>query len=71
MNSTESAEEADSEEALDFDEKQYPQLPDNVLELRLDCRKAILRLFVAAARRKYNSYLHSGLRLIENRILHT
>jgi hypothetical protein len=70
MNATESAEEADSEEALDFDEKQYPQLPDNVLELRLDRRKAILRLFVAAARRKYDSYLRSGLRLIENRILH-
>jgi hypothetical protein len=51
MNSTdtESAEEADSEEPLDFDENQYPQLPDNVLELRLHRQKAILRLFMAAA----------------------
>ena len=49
-NYAESAEEADSQEALELDDKQYPQLLDNVLELRLHCRKAILRQFMAAAR---------------------
>lgn len=71
MNSTdtESAEEADGEEALDFDENQYPQLPDNVLELRLHRRKAILRLFMAAAMRTCNLGPHSLRHLIQNRIL--
>jgi hypothetical protein len=50
-NYVESAEEADSQEALDYDDEQYPQLPGNVLELRLHRRKAILRQFMAAARR--------------------
>lgn len=50
-NSAESAEEADSQELLEFDDRQYPRLPDNVLEMRLHRRKAILRLFMAAVRR--------------------
>jgi len=33
-NCAESAEEADSQEQLEFDDKQYPQLPDNVLEMQ-------------------------------------
>jgi len=49
----ETAEEADSLEALEFDDEQYPQLPENVLELRLHRRKAILRQFMAAARSMY------------------
>ena len=52
-NCAESAEEADSQEQLEFDDKQYPQLPDNVLEMRLHRRKAILRQFMAAVRRMY------------------
>lgn len=50
----ETAEEADSLEALDFDDEQYPQLPDNVLDLRLYRRKAVLRQFMAAARSMYH-----------------
>jgi hypothetical protein len=71
MNSTDtdSAEEADNQEALDFDEKQYPQLPDNVLDMRLHRRKAILRLFMAATRRTCDPCWHSWLSLIQNRIL--
>jgi len=49
-NYAESAEEADSEEALEFDNEGYPQLLENILELRLHRRKAILRQFMAAAR---------------------
>ena len=49
----ETAEEADSLEALEFDNEQYPQLPDNVLEFRLHHQKAILRQFMAAARSMY------------------
>ena len=56
-NYAESAEEADSQEALEFDDDQYPRLPDNVLELWLHRRKAILRLFMAATRRQF--YLKS------------
>jgi hypothetical protein len=52
-NYAESTEEADGQEALELDDKQYPQLPDNVLELRLHHRKAILRQFMAAARRLF------------------
>jgi hypothetical protein len=71
MNSTDTefAEEPDSEEALDFDENQYPQLPDNVLELRLHRWKAILRLFMAAARCTCDLCPHSWRCLIQNRIL--
>lgn len=47
------AEEADSQETLEFDDEQYPQLPDNVLELRLHRRKAFLRQFMAAVRCMY------------------
>jgi hypothetical protein len=50
-NYAETTEEADSEEALEFDDEGYPQLPENILELRLHRRKAILRQFMAAARR--------------------
>jgi hypothetical protein len=49
-NYAESTEEADSEEALEFDDEGYPQLPENILELWLHHRKAILRQFMAAAR---------------------
>ena len=51
----ETAEEADSLEALEFDEDRYPCLPENVMELRLHRKKAILRQYIAAARRKYYS----------------
>lgn len=47
--------EVDSEETLDSDEDGYPLLPENVLELRLDRRKAVLRQFMAVARRLYCS----------------
>jgi hypothetical protein len=49
----ETAEEADSHEALDFDDEQYPRLPDSVLEFRLHRRRAIVRQFMAAVRRMY------------------
>jgi hypothetical protein len=48
---SEHTEEADSEETLDSDEDGYPLLPENVLELRLNRRKAVLRQFMASARR--------------------
>jgi hypothetical protein len=48
---------ADSEEILDYDEDGYPILPENVLELRLDRRKAVLRQFMAAARSAYHSHI--------------
>src|SRR6266436_731398 len=47
--------EADSEETLESDEDGYPLLPDNVMELRLHRRKAVLRQFTAAARRLCSS----------------
>jgi hypothetical protein len=43
---SETAEEADSHEALEFDNEQYPWLPDNVLELRHLLRKAILQQYM-------------------------
>ena len=48
------AEEADSREALEFDDEQYPQLPENVRDLRLHRRKAVLRQYMAAARSMYH-----------------
>ena len=48
---SEHTEEAYSEETLDSDEDGYPLLPENVLELRLNRRKAGLRRFMASARR--------------------
>lgn len=48
----ENTEEADSEETLEFDEAKYPKLPDGMLKLCLHRRKAILRQFMAAVRRK-------------------
>jgi len=48
---SEHTEEADSEETLDSDEDGYPLLPENVLELCLNRRKAVLRRFMASARR--------------------
>jgi hypothetical protein len=47
----ETAEEADSAETIELDEDKYPSLPGNVMDLRLRCKKAILRLYMAAARR--------------------
>jgi hypothetical protein len=44
----ETAEEADSHEALEFDKEQYPHLLENVLELRLHRHRAFLRQFMAA-----------------------
>lgn len=58
----ETAEEADSLEALEFDDEQYPQLPESVLEFRLHRRKAILRQFMAAVRSMY--YYNSILSII-------
>src|ERR1700733_8097417 len=51
---SETAEEEDSHEPLEFDDEQYPQLPENVLELRHRPRKAILRQYMAAVRRMYH-----------------
>lgn len=48
----EKSEEADSHKMLLFNDEQYPQLPDDVTKLRLEKRRAILRQFVAAVRRK-------------------
>ncbi len=45
----ETAEVADNDEPLALDDEQYPLLPENVIGLRLHCRKAILRLFMVAA----------------------
>ena len=54
------AEEADSQEQLEYDEEHYSQLPTNALELRLHCCKAILRQYMAASRRMYEdeNYKH-------------
>jgi hypothetical protein len=49
----------DNEETLDFDEAEYPRLPENVLGFRLNRRKAILRLFVAAVRRSYHPDIYT------------
>ena len=46
----ENTEEADSKEALEFDEEAYPILPDNVLDFGLHRRKGVLRQFMAATR---------------------
>ena len=54
---TEHTAEADSEETLESDEDGYPLLPENVLELRLHRRKAVLRQFTAAARRLCSSHI--------------
>ncbi len=51
----ESTEDADDNEAMDLDDDQYPLLPEDVLEYRLRRRKAVLRQYMAAARRKYHS----------------
>ena len=63
---SETAEEADSHEALEVDDTKYPQLPENVLELRLHRRKGILRQFMAAVRRVYISPViqHSTIRFL-------
>jgi hypothetical protein len=49
----------DNEETLDLDEAQYPQLPENVLGFRLNRRKTILRLFMAAVRRSYHPKIYT------------
>ena len=49
----EAAEDADDQEELTLDDDQYPQLPDTISNLSLRRRKAILRQFVAKARRMY------------------
>jgi hypothetical protein len=46
-------EKEDSEVSIELDEENYPMLPDNILELRLARRKAILRQFMAASRCMY------------------
>ena len=51
----ESVEEADNNEALELDDEEYPLLPENVLELRLHRRKAILRQYMAAMMRTYSA----------------
>jgi len=56
-NYAESTKEANSKEALEFDDEGYPQMPENILELWLHRRKAILRRFMAAAR--HPCYLES------------
>jgi hypothetical protein len=69
--SAENTAEADSEETLESDEDGYPLLPENVLELRLHRRKAVLRQFMAAARRlcASNIYLNNIAKLYWCRIL--
>ena len=52
----ETAEEADSAETIELDEDRYPSLPGNIMELRLRRKKAILRLYMAAARRESIPY---------------
>ena len=49
----EAAENADRLELLNLDDKQYPQLLDTISDLSLRCRKAILRQYMAAARRMH------------------
>ena len=49
----EHTEEVDSEETLEYNKDGYPLLPANVLELRLSCKKAVMRQFMGAARRLY------------------
>jgi hypothetical protein len=49
----------DNEETLDLDEEQYPRLPENVLGFRLNRRKAILRLYMAAVRRSYHPKIYT------------
>jgi hypothetical protein len=51
----EAAEEVDSKEVLEFDEEQYPQLLENIMELCLHHKKTFLRQFMAAARCMYYS----------------
>ena len=51
----EATEEVDSLEKLDFDQDQYPQLPDNIGALNLHCQKAILWQYMGATRCKYYS----------------
>ena len=55
----EAAEDVDDQEELTLDDDQYPQLPDTISDLSLHRRKAILRQFVAKARRMYYLiYIH-------------
>jgi hypothetical protein len=44
---------AGDEEKLELDSDDYPRLPDDVLTIRLSRKKAIIRQYVGAARRKY------------------
>ena len=50
QHSIELAEQSDSQEVLESDNDGYPKVLENVLELCLHRRKAILRLFMAATR---------------------
>jgi hypothetical protein len=43
---------ADTDESLDVDGKGYPLLPDGLLGLRLRRKKAIMRQFMSAVRRR-------------------
>jgi hypothetical protein len=47
---------ADTDESLDVNDKGYPLLPDDVLGLHLRRKKAIMRQFMSAVRRKYCYY---------------
>ena len=49
----------DNEETLDFDEAEYPRLPENVLGFRLNRRKAILRLYMATVRCSYHTKIYN------------
>jgi hypothetical protein len=44
------------QDTLDLDDEGYPQLPEDVLSLRLSRKKGITRQFVAATRRMYCVY---------------
>ena len=55
----EAAEDVDDQEELTLDDNQYPQLPDTISNVSLRRQKAILRQFVAKARRRYYLiYIH-------------
>ena len=49
---------ADTDESLDVDDKRYPLLPDGLLGLRLCRKKAIMRQFMSAVRRRCFYYCY-------------
>jgi hypothetical protein len=44
-------EETEHDETLELDNDGYPRLPDNVMDLRLSRKKAVIRRFMGAVRR--------------------